>query len=60
MLDNEVLQELKQEFAKKRITHELVPSHTHRRNLAEKAIQTFKCRFLAGLASLDPTFPIAE
>ena len=60
MLDNEVSRELKQAFTEKHITHELVPPHTHRRNLTERAIQTFKHHFLAGLASVNPIFPIAE
>ena len=32
----------------------------HRRNAAERAIQTFKDHFIAGLASVDPQFPIQE
>jgi hypothetical protein len=34
------------------------PPHCHRRNAAERAIRTFKGHFVAGLASLDPTFPL--
>ena len=60
MLDNELSKELKQALTKKHNTHELVPPHTHCRNLAERAIQMFKHHFIAGLASVDPTFPIAE
>jgi hypothetical protein len=36
----------------------LVPPHCHRRNAAERAIQTFKEHFVAGLSSVDPTFPL--
>ena len=32
----------------------------HRRNVAERAIQTFKDHFIAGLASVDPQFPMHE
>ena len=32
----------------------------HRRNAAERAIQTWKNHFLAGIATLDPNFPIQE
>ena len=37
---------------------QLVPSHDHKTNLAEKVIDTFKCHFIAGLCSLDPLFPL--
>jgi hypothetical protein len=37
---------------------QLVPPDTHRRNLAERAIQTFKSHFIAILAGVDPTFPM--
>ena len=42
------------------VEYQLVPPHIHRRNAAERAIQTFKHHFLAILASCDPHFPIAE
>ena len=32
----------------------------HRANAAERAIQTFKNNLKAGLASVDPAFPVAE
>jgi hypothetical protein len=32
--------------------------HCHRRNAAERAIRTFKEHFVAGLSSVDPTFPL--
>ena len=38
----------------------MVPPHCHRVNLAERAIQTFKRHFKAGLASVDPFFPFTE
>ena len=38
----------------------MVPPKTHRSNAAERAIQTYKNHFKAGLASLDPDFPIKE
>ena len=34
--------------------------HIHRRNSAEHAIQTFKNHFIAGLASMDPNFPLSN
>jgi hypothetical protein len=33
------------------------PPHCHRHNAAERAIQTFKEHFVAGLSSVDPHFP---
>jgi hypothetical protein len=32
--------------------------HCHRRNAAERAIRTFKEHFVAGISSVDPTFPL--
>ena len=42
------------------VDFQLTPAGLHRRNNAERAIQTFKNHFKAGIASLDPDFPIAE
>jgi hypothetical protein len=36
------------------VEYQLVPPHYHRRNAAERAIQTFKEHFVSGLASVDP------
>jgi hypothetical protein len=32
--------------------------HCHRRNAAERAIRTFKEHFVAGISSVDPSFPL--
>jgi hypothetical protein len=40
------------------VEYQLVPPHCHRHNAAECAIQTFKEHFVAGLSSVDPTFPL--
>ena len=45
---------------KYQVTFQLVPPHVHLRNAAERAIQTWKIHFLAGIATLDPNFPIQE
>jgi hypothetical protein len=37
---------------------QLAPPHMHRRNAAERAIQTFKNHFVAGLFSVDPNIPL--
>ena len=38
-------------------TYQLVPPNVHRRNIAERAIRTFKAHFLAILEGVDPYFP---
>ena len=60
ILDNECAGDLKLSILKNNQKYELVPPHQHRRNAAERAIRTFKNHFLAGLASCDHNFPIAE
>ena len=60
MLDNEFSNKLKKTSKKHDIQHQFVPPHIHQANAAERAIWTFKAHFLAGLASCDPLFPIAE
>ena len=60
ILDNECSNELKHAMLKNKILYQRVPPHVHRRNAAERAIQTFKHHFLAGLASADPDYPTGE
>ena len=38
-------------------TYQLVPPNVHPRNIAERAIRTFKAHFLSVLDGVDPTFP---
>ena len=57
ILDNEASKELKDEI-RKNCDIQLVPPDNHRRNLAERAIQTFKCHFKAVLAGVDDSFPM--
>jgi hypothetical protein len=57
-LDNEALATLKHFFTTNDVEYQLVPPHCHRRNAAERAIRTFKEHFVAGLSSVDPTFPL--
>ena len=47
-------------FNNKKVVYQLVPPHHHRNNLAERAIQTWKNHFKAGLATVDPNFPLSE
>jgi hypothetical protein len=57
-LDNEASLALRNYLTKQGINYQLAPLHIHRRNNAERAIQTFKNHFIAGLCSVDPTFPL--
>ena len=58
MLDNEISAEYEDVIASNKITFQLVPPHNHRRNIAERAIQTFKAHFIAILCGCDESFPI--
>jgi hypothetical protein len=49
---------LKNLFTVYDIAYQLVPPHCHRRNTAKRAIGTFKEQFVAGLSSVDPSFPM--
>jgi hypothetical protein len=59
-LDNEASAALKNFFTVNDIAYQLVPPHCHRRNAAdaERAIRTFMEHFVAGLSSVDPSFPL--
>jgi hypothetical protein len=57
-LDNEASLALRNYLTKQGITYQLTPPHIHRINNAERAIQTFKNHFIAGLCSVDPKSPL--
>jgi hypothetical protein len=57
LLDNEASAAFKAEI-KKNCTLQLVPLDNNRRNLAERAIQTFKSHFKAILAGVAENFPM--
>jgi hypothetical protein len=57
-LDNEASTALKNFFTANDIAYQLVPYHCYRRNAAKRAIRTFKEHFVAGLSSVDPSFPM--
>jgi hypothetical protein len=57
-LDNEESLALRNYLTKQGINYQLAPPHIHRRNNAERAIQTFKNHFIAGLCSVDLTFTL--
>ena len=60
VMDNETSNELLKALSDNSTSYQLVPPHTHRRNMAEHAIQTYKNHFKAGLASVNPNFPSSE
>jgi hypothetical protein len=57
-IDNEASVALKNFSTANNVDYQLVPPHCHRRNSAERAIRTFKEHFVAGISSVDPTFPL--
>jgi hypothetical protein len=57
-LNNEASTALKNNFTIQNIDYQLVPPHCHRHNAAERSIGTFKEHLMAGLASVDPSFPM--
>ena len=58
ILDNEVSEYFKITIVKDWCaTYQLVPPNVHQRNIAERAIRTFKVHFLSVLAVVDPNFP---
>ena len=58
VMDNEISQELIAAMLHNNTQYQLVPLHIHRRNLAERAIQTYKYHLKSGLASFDTEFPL--
>lgn len=57
-LDNEATQALLQFNREHNITYQLTPPHIHRRNAAERSIQTYKNHLIAGLSTTPTQFPI--
>jgi hypothetical protein len=57
-LDNEASSALENFFTTNDVEFQLVTPHCHLRNAAERAIRTFKEHFVAGISSVDPTFPL--
>ena len=58
VLDNKASAAYKQDNAESDMSYELVPPNNHRRNIAEKAIQTWKDHFVAVLSGTDNNFPM--
>jgi hypothetical protein len=57
-LDNEASAALKHFFTANDMEYQLVPPHCHHSKASERAIRTFKEHFVAGISSVDPTFPL--
>jgi hypothetical protein len=57
VLDNEASSAITEYLRRKDIKWQFVPPNEHRVNAAERAIQTFKNHFIAGLCSTDKQFP---
>ena len=58
ILDNECSSEFKNAIKENEMSYQLVLPHDHRRNVAEKAIQTFKHHFVSVLCGADDDFPL--
>jgi hypothetical protein len=58
VLDNECSEEFNAQIHKNNMTFQLVPPHNHRRNIAKKAIQTFKGHFISILCGTGKDFPL--
>ena len=56
--DNKCPEALQRFFRDNSIYFQICPPNDHRTNQAEKAIDTCKCHFLAGLSGLDPNSPL--
>jgi hypothetical protein len=56
--NNEASTALNNFFTINNIAYQLVPPHFHRRNAAEHTIRTFKEHVVAGISSVDPSFPM--
>ena len=59
ILDNEASKSFKDTIRSNGMEYELVPPGNHRRNQAERAIQTFKAHFISILAGVDDKFPLS-
>eukprot|EP00804_Cyclotella_cryptica_P024119 CCRYP_007336-RA/>CCRYP_007336-RA protein AED:0.15 eAED:0.19 QI:0/0/0/1/0.33/0.25/4/0/962 len=58
VLDNEASAAYKQAILDSGMTYQLVPPDDHRRNVAEKAIQTWKDHFVAVISGTADKFPL--
>ena len=57
-IDNKFPEALQRFFRANSIDFQLCPPNYHHTNQSEKAINTWKFHFLAGLSGVDPNFPL--
>ena len=58
VMDNQATKVIKAYLTPREVALQLVEPHNHRVNAAERAIQTFKNRFVGALGTTDADFPI--
>ncbi len=58
VMDNQATKAIKATLTPQQVTLQLVEPHNHRVNAAERAIQTFKNRFIGALGTTDSKFLI--
>ena len=58
ILDNDVFGAYKEEILATKMSYQLVLPNDHRRNIAERAIQTWKIHFIGVLPGTAATFPL--
>ena len=58
VLDTECSEEVKQAIKNNGMMYQLAPAYDHQRDIAEKAIQTFKDHFVAVLCGTAAKFPM--
>jgi hypothetical protein len=58
ILDNEISLEFKKAIVEQEVDYELVPKGQHRRNIAEKAIQTWKSHAIGALSGIGERCPL--
>ena len=59
-LDNETSSDLVKAFDNEHVTYQLVTPYKHRKNQAERAMQTCKSHFKSCLAGADPDYALSE
>ena len=59
IMGNEYSSDWNEAMKKDTIDFQLDPTHTHRLNVAERAIRNWKNNFISGLSTTYPDFPIS-
>ena len=58
ILDNENYESYKEEILATKMSYQLMPPNNHRRNIAERAIKTWKNHFIGVIAGIAATLPL--